>query len=261
MTTQEILTRVMDIAQLASTSNATGTLQNTINALQKDLAAQVRTETAKSAGKGNAKRTIDAILRNVRKEGARTSLHYAWIDSENRQCFCDGFQAYRLKDHLPTEERPADAGDPIALEKIFPDASQYEQLPLPSYAELKAFVSVERARIGRKNDPVWYFGEGKPAVNAVYLLNALAIFQDATLSCTRDDRYRLHNPLYISSANGDGILCPVRYANGAQEDNTINVLRGLARQGETTGTMVTVDFDTFASISERVEPAAKDNAA
>ena len=216
MTTAEILARVNAALSLCD-SGASPSMA--LCALRDDLEAQIRLESAASRGALNATRTIKAMLDSLKKNDARKALHYAWIDGEGRQCACDGYRAYRLREHLPLEPRPEDAGEAIDLDRIMPDVStgRYAAVPLPSMAELRAFIAVERAKHtfkrGKRAPDIYYdLGDGAPLVNAQYLLDMLAVFPDAAeifYSYAADGRYA---PLVIRSERGDGILLPVRDA-------------------------------------------------
>ena len=178
MKTEIILARVNEVLAL---NDDFVTVRCKLESLSADLAEQVRTEYAASRGEANAAKTISALLKAVRKDCGKTALHYAWIDGKGRQCVCDGYRAFRLNEALPLEERPADAGDPINLDKVVPDIRKgYAAVALPSAKEVKAFIALERAAKGRKVSPVWDFGKDKPAVNAAYLVDLLNVLPDAT---------------------------------------------------------------------------------
>lgn len=204
MKTEIILSRVNEVLAL---NDEPTTARCKLEALSADLAEQVRAEYAASRGEANAARTISALLKANRKDSGRTTLHYAWIDGKSRQCVCDGFRAFRLNEALPLEERPADAGAPLNLDKVVPDIRKgYAAVALPSAKEVKAFIALERAAKGRKVSPVWDFGKGKPAVNAAYLLDLLNVLPDATeIYCGGP-----FAPLYAKSERGDAVLLSVR---------------------------------------------------
>lgn len=204
MKTEIILARVNEVLAL---NDEPTTVRCKLEALSADLAEQVRTEYAASRGEANAARTISALLKANKKDSGRTALHYAWIDGKGRQCVCDGFRAFRLNEALPLEERPADAGEPLNLDKVVPDIRRgYAAAALPGAKEVKAFIALERAAKGRKVSPVWDFGKGKPAVNAAYLLDLLNVLPDAAeIYCGGP-----FSPLYAKSERGDAVLLPVR---------------------------------------------------
>ena len=214
MKTESILTRVNAIMAMHKDPTPART---ELEKLAADLAAQLRMECAASKGNASALRTVNAILKRVRKEGLREQLMYAWTDGQNRQCICDGFTAYRLREHLPLDERPESAGLGIDLDKIIAPAIACctMQLTLPSVGELKAHIAVEHAQKGRKHTPLWDFGLGRPLVNALYLQELLAVLPDVKLYC-RPGRSGLGAPLYAASERGDGVLLPVCVSDAAR---------------------------------------------
>ena len=207
MRTQEILTRVNEAIALFGDNNISSPCL-AMRSLAQDLEAQLRSEIANSKGVGNATKTIVAILKGAEKDH-RHALAFPWVDGEGRQCVCNGFVAFRLRSHLPLPERPKDAGDPIDLDRIIPDdLSGYKPLPMPSAKELREFIAIERAKHGgrRRIDPVWDFGEHKPAVNACYLLDAATVFPNAAeLFWTS-----ITKPLVIACEDGEAVVCPIR---------------------------------------------------
>lgn len=219
MTTQEILTRVYDAAKpfapvlTAADSrdyNAERVMRDMherIMALAADLEAQLRREIAASRGVGNAAKIICGILKTCKAE-KRDNLAYPWIDADGRQCVCDGFQAYRLRQHLPLEERP-DTLPPtgVNLDKLFPcDLTGWKHLEMPSVNELRSFIAMERAQNGKKSTPIWSFGPEAPSVSAVLLLNAVTIFPAVTEILWNT----LVSPLVITCEQGDGMVLPTR---------------------------------------------------
>lgn len=215
MKTETILTRVNGI--LAMSDDPTPVRCELVK-LAEELADQVRVEYAASRGVGNAARTVRAMLNAEKKHGCRPSLQYAWIDKQGRQCVCDGYRAFRLTEPLPLEDRPAEAGDPIDLEKVTPNILRdHAATPLPDVKEVKAFIAVERAAKGRKATPVWDFGEGKPAVDAQYLVDLLNVLPDAREIYYSTAPDGMFCPLYAKSERGDAILLPVRMEHKAAQ--------------------------------------------
>ena len=226
MTTQEILTRVNDAASpfaaVEASQDSRGysaeivmrEMNRRLRLLAADLEAQLRQEIAASHGTGNAARIIASMLKA--QLGTRESLAYPWIDAQGRQCACDGFQAYRLREHMPLPERPENAGEPIDLDRIFPPSlTGWKELPMPSAKELRAFIAVERAKwTGRKKDfnAAWSFGDHAPSVNAQYLLNAATVFPAAKTIYWNT----LYSPLVLPCDAGDAIVMPIRDKNKIQ---------------------------------------------
>lgn len=207
MNTQEILTRVNDALGECTPGNVPYYLTHKLQTLSGDLEAQLRREIAASKGVGNAAKVISAMLKA--QESSRKSLSYPWIDGEGRQCACDGFQAYRLREHLPLVDRPDDAGEPVDLARVFPASLDgWKRLPMPSVKELRAFIAVERSKHPgrRKADAIWDFGPHAPSVNAQYLLNAATVFPNAAELFWNT----LVSPVVLTCEQGDAVVLPIR---------------------------------------------------
>lgn len=209
MKTETMLTRIYAIMELCKEDNPV--INHELSNLANDLAAQVRMEYAASRGQGNATKAIVSMLDAAKECAPHRTLHYAWMDANGRQCVCDGYRAFRLTEALPLEERPDDAGDPINLDKMFPNLNDYATMPLPSVQEVKAHIALKRAEYGRRYNKeapkVWDFGEYKPAVNSHYLLDLLTVLPDATEIYYNPTNMRA--PLYAKSERGEVLLCPV----------------------------------------------------
>ena len=216
MNTQDILTRVNAAMALVPKDDAyaiPGTVFGELSTLASDLEAKLRLEYASSKGATDATRTITKMLNYMKKHDCRESLHYAWLDSDGRQCACDGYRAYRLKEPLPLEPRPENAGEAFNLDNIIPkDLRGYAAVPLPSLQEVKAHIAVERAKYTGKRGgfvALWDFGEGKPVVNAEFLRDLLQVFPDAAeIFCGVGTK--LYSPLYVRCDAGEAVLLPVR---------------------------------------------------
>ena len=201
-----ILARVNEVIDLVHELTPA---HDALKALAGDLEAQVRAEIANSKGVGNATKTVVKLLDGA-KNDHRDALAYPWIDGQGRQCVCNGFLAFMLRNHLPLPERPENIGDPIDLDRLFPDSLKgWKKLPMPSAKELREFIAIERAKFTGKRQnfgPLWDFGPHAPSVNALYLLDAVTVFPNAAeifwISVFRT--------LVISCEDGDGLLLPVR---------------------------------------------------
>lgn len=220
MKAEPILTRVNEILALSDDPTP---IRHELEKLAADLAGYVRQEAASSRGVGNAAKTIQRMLNAQKKHDGRRALHYAWTDAKGRQCVTDGFRAYRLNEPLPLEPRPDDAGTGIDLDKVMPDVSRdHDALPLPSLADLKAHIALERAANSRKHEPQWDFGPGRPLVSAVYLLDLMTVLPDAAEIFVYRGARGLLSPLYVRSERGDAVLLPCRPSNqderGAQAE-------------------------------------------
>ena len=214
MRTQEILTRINEAIALFGDNNLSPAC-TAMKSIANDLEAQLRNEIATSKGVASATRVIGAILKDAEKN-SRRALAYPWIDAEGRQCVCDGFEAFRLRNHLPLPERPDNAGDPIDLDRIFPKSmAGWKALKMPSANDLKSFIAVERTKYaGNKRNflPIWDFGEHEPSVDARYLLNAATVFPNA------DEIFwnTLVSPLMITCNDGEAIILPIRNVSKTQ---------------------------------------------
>lgn len=243
MNTQEILARVnaamapysvIEKAEDSRSYNADHvayTMRERLAALRADLEAQVRLEIAASNGSTSATRTITKLLERCKKENHRPALHYAWLDKDGRQCICDGFIAFRLKEPLPLEPRPDNVGDGIDLDKVFPDGKGYAATPLPSAKEIRAHIAVEKAKAGGKRGAsvLWDFGEGKPVVNAHYLLDLVSVFPDAA-EIFHGVGEKILSPLYVRCERGDAILLPIRTNRSVAEVNAARQAKADERQ-------------------------------
>lgn len=208
MTTADILTRVTAAAQ-----DAQGVTAAQLHALQEELREQIRSETAKAQGRGNAAAIVRRMLKSCEKAG-RPVLSYAWLDDQGRQVTLDGYRAFRLLEPLPLPELPQEMQDQkINVAQIFPPAaSERLPVPLPSVQELKAFISIQRAEYGRKHIPVLDFGPSLPSVNALFLLDLLTVIPDAILTTNAAQAYekRFLTPLHAIGKAGDALLLPVK---------------------------------------------------
>lgn len=181
-----------------------------IEAMKEEAAAEIRREEAKNGGKLSRMKAAERVIKSAKcYQPARECLHGAWIDSDDLQCICDGFSAYRLREHLPLEKIPERA-EPIDAKRIVAP-NQGEPLTLPDLGELRAYIKTEKARLKAKKDksaPVYDFGEGLPAVNAEYLLNALELLPGCTATASKE-RPEIRT-IYFKSEAGEGVICPVR---------------------------------------------------
>lgn len=228
MKTEEILTRVNDamkpfeVVEAANDSrdysaeSVMRDMHGKLRLLAADLEAQLRNEIAASKGAGNAQKILTAMLKAQQEK--RPQLAYPWIDGKGRQCMCDGYRAYRLKNHLPLPERPENVGKGVDLDRIIPSSlAGWKTLPMPSANELKAFIATERAKIGRPSSrknfaPIWDFGPNAPAANALYLLDAATVFPSADKLFWNT----LVSPLIITCDEGDGAVLPLRIEGKVQ---------------------------------------------
>lgn len=215
MKAEKVLARANDILTITDANTNTALeLQEFI----KELKEQVRREYAASTGKASVAKAMREITELPRKEGRGIGLQYAWMDDKGRQCVCDGYRAVRLVNPVPMEERPEEAKIPLDLDKVVPNIHHdYSATPLPTKAELKAFIATEKALHGRKYDPIWYVVDEKVAVNAQYLLTLIEALPDATEIYYNNTYDGWKKPLYIQSVSGDAVLLPVNIHKHQEE--------------------------------------------
>lgn len=189
---------------------ATKNAADIIEALKAEAAAEIRREAAKNGGKLNRTKAAERVIKNAKSyQSARACFHGAWTDAAGRQCICDGFQAYRLREALPLEKIPENES-PLDLDRIL-SPNHGEPLALPDVGELRAYIKTEKARKKAKKDktaPLYDFGDGLPALNAEYLLTALEILPGCTATASKE-RPEIR-AIYLKSEAGEGIICPVR---------------------------------------------------
>ena len=191
---------------------ANGNASDILKMLQEEAEAEIRRKEAKYGGKFNRTKAAARVIKSAKASHPfRECFHGAWNDSAGRQCICDGFQAYRLREPLPLEKIPENES-PLDLDRIV-TPNQGESLNLPDIAELRAYIKTEKARLKASEQPpipIYDFGDGLPALNAEYLLTALELLPGCTATASK--LRPLLNCVYFESDAGDGCICPIRKA-------------------------------------------------
>lgn len=173
------------------------------------LRDDMRREANKTSGKANIEKAMRAIIKNAPEH--QRQLQGAFV-SDGKQCACDGHRAMRLNTPLDLPAPPVPCTMDIG--RLFADARHNATTPLktPSQGELKSYIKItkaeNKAKYGKNANRqciLWDFGEDRPTVDAVYLLDILTAFPDATITFST-----LTAPLYFSHADGEAILLPVR---------------------------------------------------
>lgn len=156
-------------------------------------------ELCKSKG-GSVYSALKRIVKSADK-GYRSDIQGAWLDSEGRQCVCDGYRAVRLKNPVAglKEARGLDLTEIMNIEP------QPTTLELPAPGEMKAYIADPTSRRKSDGTVLYDFGLGLPLVDAKFLKDMMDIFPDAVVTCDG-----LVKPLVFKSDAGDGILLPVR---------------------------------------------------
>lgn len=166
-----------------------------------EIWVMAKEEISKSKG-GSAYAILKKLIKGI--PDYRRDLCGAWLDSDGRQCVCDGYRAVRLNvpvDGLKQVESPT----PFDLGKVITTPFPTNRLNLPTPGELRAFIADPRSP--RKSDGavLYDFGDGMPAVNAKFLKDMIDIFPDAIATY---DGSPTHS-IFFHSEKGDGILLPV----------------------------------------------------
>lgn len=215
MNAEKTLLRV-NAALLHLRDNATENVFNILELLKEDAELEIYRNAAKSAGRLDRFKACGRVLK-IAMSDARPALRGSWT-VDGLQYICDSFRLVCLREPLDLPTIPDDV-QPIDAARILDPAKKNNgtALDLPTVADLRAYIKMEKARLkasGDKNSPVWDFGDDLPSVNAAFLLDILEIFPDA--SATASSRSPKLNSIYFDSADGCGILLPVRKNNRFQ---------------------------------------------
>lgn len=176
-----------------------------LNKLIAELEADIRKTEAKKTNKTDIFKTCNAIIKYAKKDRKHIiALHGAWVDN-GYQFVSDSYRIIRMKTHIPLETIKPNC-TPINAKEFFKIANEYsEEIEIPSVAELKEFITIEKTR-GNKT-PKYDLGENKPLVNAKFLLE---IAQGGNFKY-----YIIPNNLniiYFTNADKtiDGFICCIR---------------------------------------------------
>lgn len=206
MTTLERIAALTEALNSCTANNVCAvTIRKPLEDLRADLEAQLRAETARTAGTAGITRTVTRILNGMKKE-PREALRYAWIDKNDRQCICTGYIAFRFTKHLPLPPAP-NGLTPIDLNAIFPaNTDNHHRITTPAIADVKMCIANAKAA---KCTALFDLGDNEPNVDAKLLLDVLNAMPDCEMY-TLNSSKRAISPIYIRNANGDGVLLPVR---------------------------------------------------
>lgn len=201
----DVLLENWEVTDPTKASNGVPALITLCAALRDDM----RTEANKASGKANIEKAMRAIIKNAPDH--KQQMQGAFI-RDGKQYACDGHRAIRLNTPLELPAPPVPFT--MDIDQLFTDAQRNATTPLetPSQGELKSYIKITKAeykaKYGRKaNDKtiLWDFGKDRPVVDAVYLLDILTAFPDATITYST-----MTAPLYFSHADGEAVLMPVR---------------------------------------------------
>jgi len=173
------------------------------------LRDDMRREANKASGKANIEKAMRAIIKNAPEH--QRQLQGAFV-RDGKQYACDGHRAMRL--NIPIDLPAPPVPCTMDIGRLFAEARHNATTPIetPMIGELKAYIKIKKAenkakygKHANRQRILWDFGEGRPTVNAVYLLDILTAFPDADITFST-----LTAPLYFSHADGEAILLPVR---------------------------------------------------
>lgn len=187
------------------------------------LEDQLRTETAKKAGKSSIKHGMENILKSAKKS-PKPWLHYAY-DDDDYQIACNGYMIAALSNgnHVPLAERP----DGEAYKWAFQNwknsipwecETECRLVELPDLSALKLYLKSEKLRRGKKYSyPIVFdFGLGLPRVKVEYLITAMEILPNAKAY------YAGYENLCLLMKNDSG---SVVYAMGIEPDKNKERMR------------------------------------
>ena len=146
-----------------------------------------------------------SILSAAKRFANSDKEHFRGIfEDDGRFCICDGYRFVRFVRDLPSlprvEQRPIDTGKLVKAAV----AEAEGLVPLPTVADLKAFLAADKAK-GGKRSPYPLEG-GRWWCNPQFLLDML----QALPGCRAWWPKGPLKPMYFEADNGDGLLLPVR---------------------------------------------------
>ena len=166
-----------------------------------EIWVMAKEEISKSKG-GSAYTILKKFIKGI--PDYRRDLCGAWLDSDGRQCVCDGYRAVRLNvpvDGLKQVETPT----PFDLDKVYPSEPQPTTLDLPTSSELRAYIADPNSKRTSDGKVLYDFGVGLPWVDAKWLKDMVDLLPGAVATCDG-----LAKPIIFKSEKGDGLLLPVR---------------------------------------------------
>jgi hypothetical protein len=186
-----------------------------LSALVIDLRETIATEEECKRGRAAPYAAAKRICkRTVDRNSHRPSTQGAWIDSEGKQCLCDGMTGVRLNSPFKLAVAPEpECGERFDLDAVIRPI-RLNSIALKSLpAEVRAKIKSDRAEYkasGRSKYEsfvsTYDFGVGLPLVNAEYLLDLLELFPDCEIYAHDNPLY----PIYFKSVSSEAVLCPIR---------------------------------------------------
>lgn len=167
-------------------------------------------ETAKASGKSAALSAVKKVIKKAQEINRGINM---CAEENNIQYFCDGVRLIKLADSdklpidIPYNPKHANFG----FEGVMPHDTS-DELELPEVQYLKAYIKENKALNKTintyKGKYVKYdFGDGKPAVNAEYLLTIMEILPNAKAYMTNGVESVIK---FTTDTESTGLLVPVR---------------------------------------------------
>ena len=211
MNYEQLLSRINELESIANkTGNVPAHL--IIRDIKADVITEINLAAAKKSGNLSTKRVMDKLLKEMRNSG-REALAYAWIDSEGRQCFCNGFVAYRLYEghHIATEDRPENVGRGVNLDQVYEEPIKYTNSVALDIKLMNAYKTAMKAAGAKRDKIIFKLGNDgcfychTPYVNVDYVIDSVNALGITEL------RYKdMINGMYGKSDIGDCIILPIR---------------------------------------------------
>lgn len=207
MNATQILKNVNESIEAYAVSDY-GKMMENLYTLRREMREQIMAESAKADGKREEQKHANRILKRLQKYLDRQCMNGAsgalW--NNGTQLIFDSYCAIRMKSPLPVQ----DAVNVSIADQVegFVNAASHNMgavLELPQKNELKSILKLYKA--GDLPLKKYDFGEGLPAVDAEFLLDVLSVVGGGATAIASTDAMR---GIYISGANGDAVLMPVR---------------------------------------------------
>lgn len=172
--------------------------------------------------KSTGDKTIMAALKRVIK-ASKNNRNFDGIfetvgdDHIKRYAVCDGHRLIRLNNDYDSLRRATKHTiEDKSINQIMRTGQKEKPLPLPTIAEVKAFIAKQKAELGayaNKSERIPFNIYGDIWVNPEYLIDML----QALPGCKAYMPSNNHNPLYFEAENGDGILLPVNHKKDEED--------------------------------------------
>lgn len=175
--------------------------------------AEYNNEIAKTAGRLNAKKAAESMLKIMRESRPQAG---AVKTPDGYYIFASPYHGIRIADNFNIT---AWQGVPPDFNRIFDQYAENrgERLTAPTVAELKNIIRQTKEENKGKSKyakaaPLYDFGENAPAVNAEFLLQIMqAIGEDIVITAAAKNP--MVSGLYIYTNIGDAILMPSKKQN------------------------------------------------